>query len=202
MRKYDDAEKRKDYAAMQVYEDFLLHKSPHDVEMGLLDSGLTGKDLEAAKRALSIGKKEYERQAAGHLYKTDIPDEAVARMLDFDKPLSEQHESVRNAISTLIKPEQHELGSSIYGRLAEKFTGDDFGMMRQGQQAASKALQDAGIPGIKYLDANSRTAGEGTLNFVPFNENLIRILERNSIPTGAQPWKPGEWQGLLGGTAP
>jgi hypothetical protein len=123
-------------------------------------------------------------------------------MLDFDKPLSEQHESVRNAISTLIKPKQHELGSSIYGRLAEKFTGDDFGMMRQGQQAASKALQDAGIPGIKYLDANSRTAGEGTLNFVPFNENLIRILERNSTPTGAQPWKPGEWQGLLGDDVP
>jgi hypothetical protein len=132
----------------------------------------------------------------GHLYKTDIPDEAVARMLDLDKPFSEQPESVRNAISTLIKPDQHERGSSIYGRLVEQFTGDDFGMMKQGQQAASKSLQDAGIPGIKYLDQSLRTAGEGPRDFVPFDENLIRILDRNGIPTGAQPWKPGEWQGL------
>jgi len=27
-------------------------------------------------------------------------------------------------------------------------------------------------------------------------DDLTGILERNSIPTGAQPWKPGEWQGL------
>jgi hypothetical protein len=49
-------------------------------------------------------------------------------------------------------------------------------------------LQQAGIPGVKYLDGSSRTAGEGTRNFVMFNPDDIRILERNGQPTGQQPW--------------
>ena len=67
-------------------------------------------------------------------------------------------------------------------------------------------LRNAGIPGIKYLDANSRDAG-GTSNMVMFNPDMMRILERNGEPTGLEPWKAGEWQGgfanpsLLGGMA-
>lgn len=37
----------------------------------------------------------------GYLYKADIPDEAVANMLLWDKPLSEQPEAVRSAIGTI-----------------------------------------------------------------------------------------------------
>jgi hypothetical protein len=42
-------------------------------------------------------------------------------------------------------------------------------------------LRDAGIPGIKYLDGGSRTAGQGSSNYVVFpgNERLLKILERN-----------------------
>lgn len=47
--------------------------------------------------------------------------------------------------------------------------------------------------GIRYLDGGSRTAGEGTSNFVLFDDKLPRILERNGVPTGLEPWKPGEW---------
>jgi len=53
---------------------------------------------------------------------------------------------------------------------------------------ASKAMHQAGIPGIKYLDGSSRTDGEGTRNFVMFNPDDIRILERNGQPTGQVPW--------------
>jgi hypothetical protein len=49
-------------------------------------------------------------------------------------------------------------------------------------EAASDALAKAGIPGIKYLDAGSRGAGDGTRNFVIFDENLVRILEENGNP--------------------
>ena len=34
----------------------------------------------------------------GNLYKLDIPDEDIPKYLDWDKPLSEQPESVRNAL--------------------------------------------------------------------------------------------------------
>ena len=63
---------------------------------------------------------------------------------------------------------------------------------------AAAALAQHGIPGIRYLDGGSRSAGQGSSNFVAFDPEMIRILERNGQPTGQQPWKPGEWQGLLG----
>ena len=36
---------------------------------------------------------------AGSLYKVDLPDEAIAKMLDWDKPLSQQHQDVQAAVA-------------------------------------------------------------------------------------------------------
>jgi hypothetical protein len=46
----------------------------------------------------------------------------------------------------------------------------------------AKALRQAGIPGIKYLDEGLRSAGAGTRNFVVFpgEEKSMTILERNA----------------------
>lgn len=50
--------------------------------------------------------------------------------------------------------------------------------------AASKLLAERGIPGIRYLDQGSRSAGEGTRNYVifPGAEDSIRILRKFAIP--------------------
>ena len=45
-------------------------------------------------------------------------------------------------------------------------------------------LKQQGIPGIRYLDGSSRNVGEGTSNFVLFDDQLPRILEINGQPTG------------------
>lgn len=42
-------------------------------------------------------------------------------------------------------------------------------------RAASRALLDAGIPGIKYLDGQSRNKGDGTYNYVLFDDSLAQI---------------------------
>ena len=44
--------------------------------------------------------KKYE-PSPGSLYKVDLPDEHIAKMLDWDAPLSEQPEGVRNALSKI-----------------------------------------------------------------------------------------------------
>jgi hypothetical protein len=44
--------------------------------------------------------------------------------------------------------------------------------------AAAAALREVGIPGIKYLDQASRAAGEGTRNYVIFDDALIDILRK------------------------
>jgi hypothetical protein len=64
---------------------------------------------------------------------------------------------------------------------------------------AAAALNQAGIPGIKYLDAGSRAAGEGTSNYVMFDPNLIDIARKYAIPamvTGGG--AAGLTSGLLG----
>src|SRR3546814_9608605 len=43
-------------------------------------------------------------------------------------------------------------------------------------QAVSVALRDAGVPGIKYLDAGSRDRGDGSYNYVIFDDRLVEIL--------------------------
>jgi hypothetical protein len=46
--------------------------------------------------------------------------------------------------------------------------------------AASRLLAEQGVPGIRYLDSGSRTAGDGTRNYVVFPgaEDSIRILRK------------------------
>ncbi len=47
--------------------------------------------------------------------------------------------------------------------------------------AASGVLRNEGIPGIKYLDAGSRGAGDGTRNYVVFDDKLISIVKKYGI---------------------
>ena len=100
----------------------------------------------------------------GSVYKVDLSDEAVPRMLDYDKPINEQSPYV---IEALKRAGINEMSSALAGPMA------------QGQEAH---LAKFGIPGIKYLDEASRKKGTGTRtrNFVVFpgNEGLLNILGR------------------------
>ena len=130
---------------------------------------------------------------SGSLYKADLPDEMIDRMLDWDKPLSEQHPEVQRIIGEEIK----RIGGSAHtgerayrelmfeARMQGKKSGSS--VMKNNLEAneASKRLQELGIPGIKYADAGSRgQGGSGTRNFVVFpgEEKKVRILERNGQP--------------------
>jgi hypothetical protein len=46
-------------------------------------------------------------------------------------------------------------------------------------QKASEYLDSKGIKGIKFFDQNSRSAEEGTRNFVVFNDDNMKVLKRN-----------------------
>ncbi len=144
---------------------------------------------------LESGAYKNPLENAGHLYKTDIPDEAVARFLDWDKPLSQQAEH----LGKLSDAEVYNLGITREGLDAftgKQLTGGDL-MRFSDNQHGGGFLNKKGIPGIRYLDGGSRSAGQGSSNFVAFDPEMIRILERNGVATGNQPWRPGEWKGLL-----
>ena len=48
-------------------------------------------------------------------------------------------------------------------------------------------MAEAGIPGIKYLDQGSRAAGEGSRNYVVFNDKLIDIVKKYAVAGIALP---------------
>lgn len=150
------------------------------------------------------------------LYKVDIPDEVVPNMLNWDKPLKEQPAKVQKALKKLgvtqtppAAPEAVEAAKEAYRANPSRENMQAMNaLMNQGRNimgsdiikqglATEEALQQAGIPGIKYLDAGSREGG-GTSNMVVFSPEMMRILERNGEATGAKPWAAGEW----GGRAP
>jgi hypothetical protein len=126
---------------------------------------------------------------AGNLYKVDLPDEKIARMLDWDKPLSQQAPEVQEALRVAVKP------GWVTGAMGERKWLDPFQknatggklleMMQQLQRGQpEERLKASGIPGIRYLDGGSRGAGAGSSNYVVFagEEEALKILERNGIP--------------------
>jgi hypothetical protein len=46
---------------------------------------------------------------------------------------------------------------------------------------ASEKLREAGIPGIKYLDQGSRAAGNGSRNYVLFDDKIVEILKKYGV---------------------
>ena len=148
----------------------------------------------------------------GRLYQVDLPDAKIEQMLDWDKPLKEQPKEVRQALTRLaqnaaqsdeqLMKDFQKLGPSapanqLYAALVQravrlkKYEGMRAGIpedkampsLTYGQQIASEQLRQAGIPGIKYLDAGSRASEKGTRNFVVFpgEEQSLTILERDGV---------------------
>ena len=108
-------------------------------------------------------------------------------LLQWDRPLSEQSETVKSALRrSPIAPDEsvwpNWTGQQLYE--SEVRAGTDFDGIAKGdaREALSKKLHEAGIPGIRYLDGMSRDGGEGTFNYVMFDDKGIKILERNGSP--------------------
>ncbi len=97
------------------------------------------------------------------------------QFLDWDKPLSEQPQSVQDALKGL--------GVPLTPRGADEFFNISQSLPRA-PDAKSRTLNEAGIPGIKYLDAVSRAAGGGSSNYVVFDDALVEIVRKYG-------WAPG-----------
>lgn len=130
---------------------------------------------------LSAVQNNITASRGGNLYKVDIPDEAIPRMLDWDKPLSEQAPEVRAALKAAAEARAQQTGGAFGPLDMSQFGRDVVPTLGEGR------LKNAGIPGIRYLDGNSRGVG-GTSNYVLFDDQLPRILEVNGQPTGLLPW--------------
>ena len=135
-------------------------------EWRIYEMGAQGKDVispaykskEAAQVALD------KMPGGGQMYQVNIPDEHIGKMLDWDKPLSEQTKTIRDAVKAEFPNGWSGPQDPTGGQIIE--------MLGHGPTASNR-LKEYGIPGIKYLDQGSRQAGEGTRNFVVFDPEII-----------------------------
>jgi hypothetical protein len=108
----------------------------------------------------------------GRMYEVNInahPDQ----FLDWDKPLNSQAAAAgiaQNPAGKWLLEQGNATGKEGYHYVTGNLSKDPV--------AATNALREAGIPGIKYLDQGSRTAGEGSRNYVVFDDKLISIIKK------------------------
>lgn len=121
---------------------------------------------------------------SGHIYEYDVDDAAIEKMLDWDKPLSEQPESVKAAINSIYKHPVRVRKSDVetnkwiatdadgkyVASRPHDFNFEDLPGEYFGTFTGSDALREAGIPGVKYLDQMSRVQGNANAPYW----NLIR----------------------------
>jgi hypothetical protein len=181
-----------DYPELQ--KDIKFPKQLFDEKVEFLKSWGKGSKEESAGKALEQFAKENgypQINMGGNLYKVDIPDEQIPRMLDWNKPFKQQTPEVQKAFtklytdkniaddnlmqwfSTLDKDKASMSG--LYNGLA---TSDNL----KGAKDVSRLLLQEGVPGVKYLDSLSRGSEKGTQNFVSFDPTTVKILEKNDMP--------------------
>jgi len=167
-------------------------------------------DINSAKNiSKAIDENKFNVNPTGNLYKVDVPDTHIRRMLDWDAPIKEQPIVVRKLAKSLGL-DMNDLGGDLLAKVGK-------------DEAGRKIMQDAGIRGVKYLDEKSRFSPHevsltvkgkpyasnqfatkeqaqryadekkaegfdatyknvGTKNFVVFDPSHMTVLERNSQP--------------------
>jgi hypothetical protein len=174
-------------ARLAYWENIMTHNHPENVLKQFTDPEY-GWDA-ATNYAKSIDLNKFSGvPRSGNLYKADLPDEKIAQMIDYDKPMAEQRnviEKMREALvgpdSPLSRSEQFQINDYLNDRVRMRNLYPQ-SVVNLNDPRIVERLRQVGIPGVKYLDEGSRAAGTGTRNFVSFpgEEQNLRILERNS----------------------
>ena len=186
----------------------LMRQSMRDMPPKITVKNLQNANIEA--RSLDEDKlaglvKDYKESKQGSLYKVDLPDTKIAKMLDWDKPLSEQHPDVRAALmdhpaiaqnvaeragiqQRLNEQYPDRLTHPVLGKMANREIVQDDITGREiyealashfdDRKAASQYLNEQGIPGIKYLDEGSRQPGVASMSQAQL-DTRINILKKD-----------------------
>jgi hypothetical protein len=169
-------------AHVQYLEGVKRHQStnmdmPESVRKRILD------DIdEQLVSARSFDPSQVEQLDKGTLYNVEL-DVNHEDLLDWDAPIGEQSPKIKEKLKAAgLYPETTQEWKDIFGDdwNAKRTDTSDlvWGLGRKhGEAEASLMLKEAGIPGIRYLDAGSRGAKEGTRNLVIFDEDLIKIAD-------------------------
>jgi len=207
MKVYNNADRlpaeeaRQQYDKASLIEMLGFNRSPNEVLSYAEDMGYAPSVIDWFKSSVMPQTK-----MPGYLYTHDLSDEAIARMLDWDKPLSQQSQHVKDA----LERSDYALRDMAYDISGDKDPlGGSIARTAMGPKEFAEHMRSLGIPGIRYLDQNSKvqqamdsSAVGGTRNFVlfPGEEEASKIIRREKTG-GAVMMAKGGFLGALARTA-
>jgi hypothetical protein len=196
---FDDLASKADAAVNGVPKTEFFHSSPHvfdEFDASKLGTGEGNQSFGIGKAYVATSEsvaKHYANIAESkglpnNLYRGEIKTSDANKMLDMDKPLTEQpHILEALGVDPSAPPKLNGVDP--------KWTGSElYDNMRQGRTnlgvtdkaGFSDLLESKGVTGIKYLDAQSRAAGDGSSNMVIFKNTEANLTHRNGEAIGEQ----------------
>jgi len=175
-------------SAIRMLHDVATSSTPIDEVARRVQGGsiaLRNTNPEILKNIVS----DFRNQSVGNVYKVDIPDTSISKMLDWDKPIGKQSKEIQKAIfntkKDLTENNLADLGNNtslLYGKdvTPEQFLNTWSSLLGK-DNAGEELLKKYGVTGVKYLDATSRGLGTGTNNFVVFDPSEVKILEKGLL---------------------
>lgn len=142
------------------------HGSPHSFDAFDLSKAGSGNGASAFGEGVNL--TENKKIASGYgenLYKVDLPDEVISKMLDFRIPFKDQPKVVQDAFlkydpSMINQPELH----------------DEYFKYWLATPGTSKKLQELGITGIKRVTRGVDESGNPLHNYVVFDDKKPKIV--------------------------
>jgi len=141
------------------------------------------KDLDAIK---NINISNFE-QSKGKTYEVNIKT-VTDNLLDYDKPLSEQSETVKKVIESLrmnISPKTK--GSQIYEKIGSVLSEPPFNNTISNttnpvtSKKVSEKLNSLGVKGIKYNAGKLSGKESNATNYVIFDDKIIDVMAKYGI---------------------
>lgn len=192
----------------QLASDYLKQDVPPSAIKMLHDVATSSTPIEEAAKKVQYGSIDLRNQSSdtltniisnfresskGITYKVDIPDKNIPKMLDWEKPLSEQSLQVQKSWEKLVpkllenNPRVNDFpgdnaARALQNSLVNKSEGTlgDLYYALQGVSGyeASKILRQNGIKGIKYSSVEENLPK--VQNYVVFNPKEVKILEKKT----------------------
>jgi hypothetical protein len=139
-------------------------------KLDLWESGEVGNKLSSQMYEVSLRHPDPVKEASTPLSPSDF--------LHYGEPVPE---ALRQSVSKSMLDKfgsgaSMGTGEQLYRQIVDEFK---FAKHPDPNNAAIKWMSEQGIPGIRYLDGGSRDAGQGTFNYVVFDDRIPKIVNRN-----------------------
>ena len=166
---------------LKSQEKALKSASKEEVLPGISDYDIAKLDYNSTLNKINEAKgyvgKNIQKKREGNLYKVDIPDEQLPYFINWDS--AQQTPEVASILKSAGIYNPSKTGQDLYFNAMDKAGSSD--ETKSGFQKASEYLNSLGIKGNKYTDRTYGTIAKDPTNYVVYNPETIKILERNGL---------------------